>query len=234
MIVPGNNILSTALLVIRQQCFQYYAFASRSVQPNGQYLANYSPPVPMQGSMQAVPRNLYQEYGLDFDKYYQKFYVSDSIMDVDRDVSGDLFRFGNANYPVPSDHTLVRRRWLGRSACRAHRQFPTGDRHRRAGRGNYNTSSNLPFSVAFNQPVNVTGMPYIALSPVSGVIGGNATYTAGSGSTTLDFSYTVADTDTAIGIVAASPIQGAIANNAGIPANASFPVPLLTGITLNG
>ncbi len=97
MTVPGSNLLATALTLLGRQSFQYYAFLERVLQPNGLDLASYAAPVSLSGSVQPVPRSLYQAYGLDFDRYYLTFYVSRSVMDVTRDVSGNALTF-NGNY----------------------------------------------------------------------------------------------------------------------------------------
>ncbi len=95
--IPGQNILNAALSIIARQSFDYYAFQSRTPNAIGQDVATYAAPVTLTGSVQPVPRNLYQIYGLDFDKYYLTFYVSQAVMDVARDVSGDAMVF-NGNY----------------------------------------------------------------------------------------------------------------------------------------
>jgi hypothetical protein len=238
MIVPGSNILSAALAVISSNCFQYYSFSSRAYQPNGQYLSNYDPPCTLRGSVQAVPRNLYQVYGLDFDKYYLKFYVSKDVIDVSRNSSGDLFVFQCNTYQCLSVTP-----WFGIDGWNEVlavqvQNTPLVITITAPTTGNYNTGAQLLFTVNFNSNVTVTGTPYIALSALSGIIGGNALYTAGSGSSTLTFAYTVVSGDTANGIAAASPLVGTITNVVtnsadAIPANGSFAVPNLSGITLN-
>ena len=100
--IPGQNILNQALSVIASQCFQYYAFSARTTQSNGQYLTTYLPPASVRGSVQPVPRQLYEQYGLDFQRYYLKFFLSKSVTDVSRDTSGDMFVFECNNYQVLS------------------------------------------------------------------------------------------------------------------------------------
>ena len=53
--------------------------------------------------------------------------------------------------------------------------------------GAYSVGTTIPITVTFNNTVNVTGTPQIALND-----GGTATYASGSGSSTLTFNYTVA------------------------------------------
>ena len=96
--IPGQNLLQTALRVLGQQAFDYYAFQSRTPNEIGQDVTTYANPVTLRGSVQAVPRNVYQQYGLDFQRTYINIYVSQAILDVQRDVSGDLINFNNNSY----------------------------------------------------------------------------------------------------------------------------------------
>lgn len=91
--IPGANILNMALTLIAKQSFQYFQFMSRTPSTAGQYIATYSSPYEMCGSVQAVPRNLYQSYGLDFQNNYLTFFVSAGFLDIERDVSGDQINF---------------------------------------------------------------------------------------------------------------------------------------------
>lgn len=100
--IPGSGILNMALRVIAQQTFQYYVFAGRTTQPNGQYLATYAAPVSLVGSVQPMPRELVQLYGLDFNKKYWNFYVSNEALDVSRDLAGDQIFFNSITYQVLS------------------------------------------------------------------------------------------------------------------------------------
>lgn len=93
MSVPGSNLLKKALTVIAKQGFQYYQFQTRSPNAVGQDVAAYYPPVPGRGSVQPVPRNLYQAYGLDLQKNYMNFYMPQDVIDIERDVSGDQIKF---------------------------------------------------------------------------------------------------------------------------------------------
>jgi hypothetical protein len=96
--IPGSNILNMALRVISKQCFDYYKFMSRTKQPNGQFLATYYAPQNLSGSVQPVPRELFEEMGLDLQRTYMNFFVSQDIIDVKRDVSGDQFFFAGRTF----------------------------------------------------------------------------------------------------------------------------------------
>jgi hypothetical protein len=96
--IPGANILSMAMSVIGKSSFSYLAFASRTPNAIGQDVTKYEPPVTLQGSVQPVPRSLYQQYGLDFQRNYLNVYVSKAVLDVERDVSGDMIVFNGNSY----------------------------------------------------------------------------------------------------------------------------------------
>lgn len=235
--IPGSNILNTALSVIAKSPFNYYAFSTKTVQSNGQYLNNYAAPQALLGSVQPVPRSLYQEYGLDFDKFYQKFFVSQDVIDVSRDVSGDLIQFQGNMYQCQSVTP-----WYGIDGWVEVLtiqvvNIPLITAVTGPAAGTYDTDAMLTFTVNYNMAVSVSGTPVIILAPITGIIGGNASYSAGTGTDTLTFTYTVASGDTAAGITASSPISGSIISAADgssiIPANSSFVPPSMTGVILN-
>ena len=232
MNIPGSNLLNMALRVIAPASFIYYACASRALQPNGQWLANYLAPVQLQGSAQPVPRNLYAQNGLQFDKLYYHFFVPQSIVDVARDVSGDLMVFNGQTYQCQSiTPWFAVDGWVEILAVAIPTvtlvtalTYPTA--------GGYVTDDVLTFTATYNNPVTVTGTPFITLAAIAGLVGGNALYTGGTGTAVLTFAYTVVSGDTAAGLTVSSPISGTIMNGL-IPANSSFIPPDLSGVILN-
>jgi hypothetical protein len=93
-----GNLLNMALTLLPKQVFQYYVNSGRKLQPNGQYLATYDDPLSLSGSVQPVPKELYEKYGLDFAKNYFTFFVSQNAMDITRNLSGDAFLYNNAYF----------------------------------------------------------------------------------------------------------------------------------------
>jgi hypothetical protein len=79
--------------IIGKQSFQYLKFTGRTTNAAGLDVATYAPAVTLRGSVQAVPRSVYQNMGLDFQKNYVNIYVSQEILDITRDVSGDKISF---------------------------------------------------------------------------------------------------------------------------------------------
>jgi len=100
--IPGSNILNMALTLIAKQLVAYFPFNSRVLNSVGQNVTAYSSPFPLAGSLQAVPRQLYQQFGLDLQKNYVTFYTSSNLLDVNRDVSGDQLIYAGRRYQVES------------------------------------------------------------------------------------------------------------------------------------
>lgn len=102
MRVPGSNLLNMATRVIAKQTVSYKAFVSRSTNENGTDIAVYATAVDITGSLQPVPRNRYADMGLDFNKDYFNFFCSEQLLDLQRDVTGDIFTFAGFTYKVES------------------------------------------------------------------------------------------------------------------------------------
>ena len=96
--------------------------------------------------------------------------------------------------------------------------------------GTYGAGSVIAITVAFNNPVVVTGTPELALNS-----GGTASYSSGSGTNTLTFDYTVATGQSANPLDEASSgaltLNGGMINdaNSGVPALLTLPAPGTTG-----
>lgn len=98
-----QNLLGSALSIIGKQSFLYVRFLTRSENSIGLDVSQYAVPVPMLGSVQAIPRNLYERYGLDLQGDYKMFYVSNNIVDVERVKAGDQFIYNNQRYQCESE-----------------------------------------------------------------------------------------------------------------------------------
>jgi hypothetical protein len=104
MTTPGSNLLVEAFGSIDPTKIMYYAFISRSINAARQWASTYADPVPVWGSVQAVPRSKYTEFGLDFQKEYIKIIVPINAIDLCRDSSGDEFVWNGFNYKM-TDNT---------------------------------------------------------------------------------------------------------------------------------
>lgn len=91
--IPGSNILNIALTAIGMQQVLYYRFLTRVTNEIGLDESNYDSPIVVSGSLQPVPRNRYEQLGLDFNRNYFTFYAAKNIQDLARDVSGDRISF---------------------------------------------------------------------------------------------------------------------------------------------
>lgn len=102
MTVPGSNLLSQALRLITAQSIVYKAYASRTLTDIGTYVAIYATGTRIKGSVQPVPRQLMENLGLDMQRNYVNIFVSQAVVDIRRDVTGDQFIFGRTIYEAMS------------------------------------------------------------------------------------------------------------------------------------
>lgn len=105
MTTPGSNLYARATRVIATSKFSYVMFTGRINNEIAELVSTYAKPILTTGSVQPVPRNLYEQYGLDFQRSYIMIYASQAVIDVSRDTSGDqvIFPVGGATYNVLSD-----------------------------------------------------------------------------------------------------------------------------------
>ncbi|MFD2366881.1 Ig-like domain-containing protein [Pseudoduganella sp. GCM10020061] len=98
------------------------------------------------------------------------------------------------------------------------------------GNGPWNVGDTISIQVTFNEAVTVTGTPVLALE--TGAIDRNATYTSGSGTNTLTFTYTVlaGDRSTDLDVTSTTALTGGtIADLAGIAAIRTLAAPGTAG-----
>ena len=107
MSIPGQNLLKTALRVIKRQTVIYRRYTDRETNAIGYDIANYAAPRPITGSLQPVPRELYGMRGLDFQKNYFTFYTEIALLDIKRDVSGDRLEFCGKVFQVLSANDWI-------------------------------------------------------------------------------------------------------------------------------
>ena len=98
--VPGSNLLKKAFKVISKDSFIYRQFKVRITNSIGIDIPDYEPDIELKGSIQAVPRRLYQLHGLDWKKNYIMIYSSDTIKGVNRDTTGDRVVFDGKLFQV--------------------------------------------------------------------------------------------------------------------------------------
>lgn len=117
MPVPGSNLLAQALRVIKPVQIQYLQFSSRALNASKQWIPTFLDPITIYGSVQAVPRNTYAQYGLDLQRDYVKIFAQEDVVDLDRDSSGDRFIYNGEVFQLESEN-----RWFvqdGWASCLA-------------------------------------------------------------------------------------------------------------------
>lgn len=235
--IPGSNLLALALTVIAPQDFTYFVNTGRDTNSIGLDITTYAAPVPMTGSVQPIPRSLYMNYGLDFQKNYNVFFIQQNVLDIARDISGDRIIFDGKTFQV-----LSKTDWFAQDGWDAvltvqvqNVPVPTGLTP--PDNGNYETGDSLDFVVPYSLAVVTSGTPRVTIT-----IGENtryANYLSGSGTQSLTFRYMVVAEDSAPdGISMAALIDlngGSILSVATpqVPASAGLTTADLTGITIN-
>ncbi len=99
-----DNLLKKAQSIIPKQSFDYLEFTGRTTNEIGIDIATYSAAVQFFGSVQPIPRKVYQEMGLDWKKNYINIYSSDIITGIERDSSGDKIIFNGVEFQALSEN----------------------------------------------------------------------------------------------------------------------------------
>lgn len=101
--VPGSNLLRQALKVIKPTTIKYVKFNGRVLNAARIWVDSYDEPVDLKASVQAVPREKYQDLGLDLQKNYIKIWASKDLVDLKRNYSGDYFIYGTTKYKLSGE-----------------------------------------------------------------------------------------------------------------------------------
>lgn len=104
--IPGSNILSTALRVIASQYVNWYKYTANTIGATGLVTSSYaSSQTVLRGSVQPVPRNRYEALNLDWQKSYITWYVPDinaSSITRNPNGNGDIIE-----WPVNRNGSLI-------------------------------------------------------------------------------------------------------------------------------
>lgn len=100
MSIPGSNLLRQAMKVIKPSVVKYLRFNGRILDARRQYIDSYEPEVDLVASVQAIQRSAYKDLGLDFQKNYIKIWAAADLIDIARDNSGDIFKWGGRKYKL--------------------------------------------------------------------------------------------------------------------------------------
>lgn len=105
MLIPGGNLLGLAMSVIAPQQLLYRPFIERTTNTAGIYVSRFASPAKLRGSIQPVPRQRYEQMGLDLQKNYATIFVEKNAIDIARDVTGDEFWYSGRLYQAESRTT---------------------------------------------------------------------------------------------------------------------------------
>ena len=103
MLVPSSNLLNIALTVINPMPVTYFKFKDRTNNDIGLLVTSYEEGVVVYGSVQAVPRSVYEQFGLDFQKNYVSLWVRQSVIDINRNQSGDQIEWAGRRFECKSE-----------------------------------------------------------------------------------------------------------------------------------
>jgi len=108
--IPGGNLLTTALSIIKRDEFTLHAWTGTVTNAAGADVQSYNEAgVKLFGSVQAVPRSMYEQLGLDFNSRYINIWHETALQDVGRDRPSDQVTFGGKRHDLigRSDWTLI-------------------------------------------------------------------------------------------------------------------------------
>ncbi len=99
---PGSDLLDVAFDVIDTVDLDYYQYNGREKNSIGFLTTLYKPKVKISGSFQPVAKQVYYQFGLDFQKKYYYLFAEVDFLDVGRDVAGDQVSFSGRRYQCES------------------------------------------------------------------------------------------------------------------------------------
>lgn len=105
MMVPGSNLLAMASRLIGFQTIQHSRFKRCVLGNDGVWTPEYFQAVECQASVQPTPRNMYEQLGLDLQKYYVTIYslASLRLYDLERGRFCDIVDFNGDRFNVESN-----------------------------------------------------------------------------------------------------------------------------------
>lgn len=101
--IPGSNLLRSALSVISRQTVILYRWSVRTTTADGLDVPLFEVPEAIsEGSVQAVPRSRYTAMGLDYTRNYVTWFTPATVRGIERDRAPDQFEFAGRIYDVYS------------------------------------------------------------------------------------------------------------------------------------
>lgn len=89
--------------LIKKQVFTIKRFSSETIDDNGFRVKSRGNDEEGSGIVQFVPKNVYQEFGLDFTKVYLTIHTDKQLACVDRGSDGDIITYLGVDYLAKSD-----------------------------------------------------------------------------------------------------------------------------------
>lgn len=102
MSTPGSNLFKRAIKLIKPTTIQYFKYDGRTLNDVKQWISTFAAPTDITASVQAVPRSVYKQFGLDLQKQYIKFFAPVDFFDLSRDTAGDKVVFNGRLYQINS------------------------------------------------------------------------------------------------------------------------------------
>lgn len=108
--IPGSNLLNMAMGLIAPQTVKYFQALPRGAANSiGVLPSTFAAGVDVAtGSLQPVPKALFQQLGLDYKKTYVTWYVQRSVIGLERDSSGDEIEWNGNRYKCQDEND-----WFG-------------------------------------------------------------------------------------------------------------------------
>ena len=98
--IPSSNLLNDALTLVCPVPFDLYQFTGKTTNAIGYDVRTYADPIVAMGSIQAVDRKFYEQYGLDFNKRHIQVWSSTDIEDIYRSSAPDQIGWDSRRWEV--------------------------------------------------------------------------------------------------------------------------------------
>lgn len=80
--------------------FKFYKFLTSSLDDYGRDIPEYSEPVTLTGSIQAVPNKMYEQLGLDLDKNYKTVFCPALMRSLAESLQPDIIEYNGGRYQI--------------------------------------------------------------------------------------------------------------------------------------
>ena len=98
-----RNQLALASRLIPLKTYDYYKFNANAINDVGIVENTYDEVTTIDANIQPVPRSVYEQYGLSFQKTYYTIYTSDILQDLQRNATGDRVIYNNMTLQIESN-----------------------------------------------------------------------------------------------------------------------------------